>query len=150
MTGCGENLFPLWPSGNSPSHVLPTMQNIFIQYLVWQFVDSPKNILQAWGNCLKFNLNYWSVPLLLRTFFSHWRRYEYSYGKGFSLKKYFEVFTFNMLSRLMGGLMRSFFIVFGILTEVLVVLAGLVVFLVWFFLPLLLIFGFYYGFKILL
>ena len=110
------------------------MQNILIQYLAWQFIDTPKDILGGWRNCLKFNLNYW---------------FRYSYGRGFAFKRYFEVFTFNIISRVMGAFFRSVFIVLGILTEILVVAAGVVVFLAWLFLPLLLAGGFYYGFKIL-
>ncbi|OGZ24717.1 MAG: hypothetical protein A2896_02445 [Candidatus Nealsonbacteria bacterium RIFCSPLOWO2_01_FULL_43_32] len=125
------------------------MQNILIQYLAWQFIDTPKDILGGWRNCLKFNLNYWSVPLLLKTWPAHWRRFRYSYGRGFAFKRYFEVFTFNIISRVMGAFFRSVFIVLGILTEILVVAAGVVVFLAWLFLPLLLAGGFYYGFKIL-
>lgn len=127
------------------------MMNRFIlfQYLEWYFVDSSKGILRAWANCLKFNLNYWSVPLLLKTLFSHWRRYQYSYGKGFDFKRYFEVFTFNIISRVLGAIFRSFFIILGLLTEILVVLIGLIVFLSWLSLPVLLIPGFILGFKIL-
>src|SRR3989344_291476 len=118
-------------------------QNIVIEYLVWHFFDTPKGILKAWQNCLKFNLNYWSVPLLLRTWFSPWRRYRYSYGKGFSFGKYFEVFTFNMTSRVIGAVMRSVLIVIGVFAEVLVFFAGAAVFLIWLFLPVFLIFGLY-------
>ena len=125
------------------------MRNIFILYLEWQFFDTPKSILRAWQNCLRFNLNYWSVHLLLRTLFSHWRRYHYSYGRGFNFKRYFESFTFNMMSRVIGAIMRTVFIVCGMVTEIFVFAVGAVVFLIWLTLPLLLILGFYYGFKIL-
>ena len=127
-----------------------TGQNIFIQYLEWQFSDVPKNIWAGWENCLRFNLNYWSVPLLLKTLFSHWRRYQSSYGKGFNFKRYFEAFTFNMISRVLGAIMRSVLIVLGLLTEIFVFLAGAIVFLIWLILPFLLVGGFFYGFKILL
>ena len=125
------------------------MQNIILQYLEWHFIDTPKGILGAWKNCLRFNLNYWSVPLLLRTLFSHWRRYRYSYGRGFDFKRYFEVFTFNMISRVLGAVMRSILIILGFFTEILVFLAGAIVFLIWLILPFLLVGGFFYGFKIL-
>jgi len=124
-------------------------RNIFIQYLVWHFWDSSRGISRAWQNCLKFNLNHWSVPLLLKTWFSPWRRYRYSYGKGFSFTKYFEVFTFNITSRFIGAIMRSVLIVIGLTTEVLVFLAGAVVFLTWLILPFMLLLGFIYGCKIL-
>ncbi len=122
-------------------------QNILILYLQWQFADVPRAILAGWKNCLRFNLNYWSVPLLLKTLFSHWRRYRYSYGRGFNLKRYFEAFSFNMISRILGTLMRSVLIVLGLLTEILVILAGAIVFFIWLILPLLLIGGIFYGFK---
>ena len=125
-------------------------QNIFIKYLVWYFFDTPKGILRAWRNCLKFNLNHWSVPLLLQTWLSPWRRYRYSYGKGFSFTKYFEVFSFNLISRVIGAIIRSSLIVIGSLMEILILLAGAAVFLFWLILPLLLFFGFIYGCKILL
>ena len=125
------------------------VKNIFIQYLEWQFSDVPKSILAGWKNCLKFNLNYWSVPLLLKTLFSHWRRYHYSYGRGLNFGRYFEAFTFNMISRVLGAIMRSVLIILGLLTEIFVILAGAVVFLGWLILPALLIFGLVFGFKIL-
>lgn len=124
-------------------------QNIIIQYLAWQFFDTPKGIFCAWRNCLKFNLNYWSVPLLLRTWFSPWRRYRSSYGRGFSFTKYFEVFTFNMTSRIIGAVMRTVLIALGLLMEVVVLAAGAGVFLLWLILPFILILCFIYGFKIL-
>lgn len=125
------------------------MENIFLQYIEWQFMDAPKGILRAWKNLLKFNFNYWSVILLLKTFFSHWRRYRYDYGKGFDFQRYFEVFTFNIISRFLGAILRSFLIIFGLLTEIFIIFAGFAVFLFWLFSPFLIILGFFYGFKIL-
>lgn len=124
-------------------------QNIFIKYLVWHFFDTSKGILRAWQNCLRFNLNHWSVPLLLKTWFSPWRRYQYSYGKGFDFGKYFEVFTFNMASRIIGAIMRSVLIVIGLLMEILVFFLGAAVLLTWLVLPFLILFSFIYGCKIL-
>ncbi|MDP3991203.1 MAG: hypothetical protein Q8P63_02830 [Candidatus Nealsonbacteria bacterium] len=124
-------------------------RNIFLQYLEWHFFDALKGISAGWKNYLRFNLNYWSVPMLLKTLFSPWRRYHYSYGKGFNIKKYFEVFTFNVISRTLGAIMRSVLIIFGLIAEVFVFLAGALVVLFWLLLPFLLLFGFYFGFKIL-
>lgn len=123
--------------------------NIFVLYLEWQFLDTSKAILQGWANCLRFNLNFWSVPLLLKTFFSHWHRYRYSYGKGLDFKRYLESFTFNMISRVLGMIMRSVLIVLGLITEVFVFLAGIIVFFVWLMSPFILTWSLFYGFKIL-
>jgi len=124
-------------------------QNIIYLWLEWQFFDAPKSILKGWRNYLKFNLNYFSVPVLLKTFFSHWHRYRYSYGKGFNAGRYFEAFTFNLMSRIIGAVLRLFFIFLGLLIEVFIILAGAVIFFGWLILPFLLITGIFYGFKIL-
>jgi len=125
------------------------VQNIFFQYIFWQFWESPKSVLAGWKNFLKFGLNYFSLPLLFKTLFSPWRKYSWSYGRGFDIKRYIEVFFSNLISRILGAIVRIFLIIFGILFEVFILFAGLVVFLGWLILPLLLILGFYYGFSIL-
>jgi len=121
---------------------------VFVQYLVWQFIDSPRAILKAWKNFLFFNLNYFSIPTLLRTFFSHWKRYSYSYGKSFNIGRYFEAFTFNAMSRVIGAILRTFVIIIGLIVEVILFLAGAIIVLGWIFLPFILIYGLIYGFKL--
>jgi len=125
-------------------------QNIVLQWLSWQFLEMPRNILKAWGNFLKFGLNYFSVPLLIKTFFSPWRRYVWAYPKGFDIGKYLEVWFSNLISRILGAVLRFFLIIIGILAEILIVFGGLIFLLVWLILPILLIWGLYFGFKILL
>ncbi|MFA4998829.1 MAG: hypothetical protein WC514_02305 [Candidatus Paceibacterota bacterium] len=123
-------------------------KNIFFQYLSWQFVDVPRNLLKAWGNFLEFNLNYFSITLLLKTFFSPWRRYSWSYGKGFDLGKFFETFFSNLISRILGALMRLFLIIFGIIAEIFIFVIGIIVIFGWIILPFLVIGGFILGVKL--
>ena len=125
------------------------MDNIVFQYIAWHFVDAAKGILRGWGNCLKFNLNYWSAVTLIKTFLSPWRRYQYSYGKGFDFGRYFEVFTFNLFSRIIGAVLRIVFIALGLATEIFLLFGGLVVILFWIAMPVLIIAGFLYGFNLL-
>lgn len=126
-----------------------TGQNIFFQWIFWQFFEVPKNILKAWRNFLKFNLNYFSIPLLLKTFFSPWRRYKVSYGKGFDFGKYFEALFSNLIFRILGAILRSFLIFIGLLAEIFIILSGVIVFSGWLISPILLIWGLIFGFKFL-
>lgn len=123
-------------------------QNIVIQYLSWQFWEVPREILKAWRNFLLFNLNYFSIPLLIKTFFSHWRRYQWSYGRGFDIGRYFEVFFSNLISRILGAIVRSFLLIIGLIVEFFIIAGGLIVFLSWLILPAILIAGLIFGFKI--
>ncbi|PIY89349.1 MAG: hypothetical protein COY73_01130 [Candidatus Nealsonbacteria bacterium CG_4_10_14_0_8_um_filter_37_14] len=124
-------------------------QNILFQYLTWHYVDQVRGILLAWKNFLRFNLNYFSISLLLKTLFSHWRKYQWSYGRGFDIKRYAEVFFSNLISRVIGAIIRFFLILIGVVAEIIIVLAGIIVFLGWLLLPVLLLAGLWFGFKLL-
>jgi len=124
-------------------------QNIIIQSLIWHYFDMPKNILRAWRNFLLFNLNYFSITLLLKTFFSPWRRDSWSYPKGFDIGQYLEVFFSNLISRVLGAIVRSVLIILGIIIELFIILGGIIVFFGWLVLPVILFFSLIFGFKIL-
>jgi hypothetical protein len=124
-------------------------QNIFSQLIFWQFFEVPKNILRAWKNFLKFNLEFFSIPLLLKTYFSHWHGYKWSYGRGFDLARWAEALISNLISRILGAFLRSWLIIFGIITEIIIFFLGLIVFLGWFFLPIIFLIAIFYGFKFL-
>jgi hypothetical protein len=124
-------------------------QNIVFQWLFWQFFDMPRNILAGWKNFLKFGLNYFSIPLLLRTLFSPWHKYIWAYPRGLDIGKHLEVRISNLISRILGAILRIFLIILGILLEIFIIFVGLAVFLGWLILPIFLIFGLYHGFRIL-
>jgi len=123
--------------------------SIFLQGLIWQFFDMPRAILKGWQIFLWFNLNYFSVPTLLKTYFSHWRRYRYPYGKAFEFWKNIETFVFNMMSRIIGAILRTVFIIIGLAIEILIILIGIIMFLGWLVLPFFLVFGLIFGISLL-
>lgn len=127
---------------------LSLQKNIFFQYLTWQFIDVPKEILKIWKNFLLFNLNYFSIPFLIQTFFFPWRKYFWAYPKVWDIGKYFEVFFSNLISRFLGAILRFFLIFLGLLVEIFLFFAGILLFLGWIILPLLLILGLWFGAKI--
>jgi hypothetical protein len=117
-------------------------QNIFILWFLWQFYEMPVFLLQVWKNYLMFAANFFSVPLLLKTFFSPWRRYNWRYPKGFDLTEFFNTLISNAFSRFLGAFMRIILIVMGILFQIFVALAGLIFFLGWILIPFIAIAGF--------
>jgi len=121
--------------------------NIISQFIEWYLIDQPKAIFIGWKNLLLFNLNYFSIPLLLKTLFSPWRRYAVSYGRGVDFKRYIEAFSSNAISRGIGAFIRSFLIILGAITEIILFLLGIVVLILWFLFPLIIFFIFALGFK---
>lgn len=125
------------------------MKSIISEYLEWHFFDEIKVIINGWKNCLEFGLDCFSVPLLIKTFCSPWRRYRYSYPKSFDIRKIVDAFTFNAISRFIGMIMRIILIIFGIIAEIFIFLAGLIFLILWIFYPILLILLLFYGIKLL-
>jgi len=115
-------------------------QNIVWQYLEWHFFDQPKAILKAWKNFLLFNLNFFSVFLLLKSFFSPLHQYRWSYPRGLDIPKHLEAFFSNLISRILGAILRTVIILAGIIFEILILIFGFLIFVGWFIFPALLVF----------
>lgn len=124
-------------------------RNIFFQWLTWHYSQAPKGILKALKNFLVFNFHYFSIGFLARTLFSHWRRYIEQYPRGFDIKGWLSAFVGNLISRSLGALVRTITILAGLIVELFILFFGIVAFLVWLFLPILLVFGVYFGIKLL-
>lgn len=110
-------------------------ENIFILWLVWQFYEAPRFLLHIWKNYLIFASSFFSFKLLLKTFFSPWHKYKWSYPKGFDIKEFFNTLISNTVSRILGAVMRIVLIVMGAVFQTFVALAGLIVFIGWLTIP---------------
>jgi len=86
-----------------------------------------------------FATNYFSFVLLLKTFFSPWRRYRWSYPRGFNLGEFFSTLVSNIFSRIIGAIMRTFLIIAGIFMQIFVAVVGSIIFMAWILLPFIII-----------
>ncbi len=121
-------------------------QNIFLMWMRWQFYEAPSFLLLAWKNYFLFAANFFSAPLLLKTLFFPWRKYNWRYPKGFDVAGFFSTLVSNVFSRLIGAVCRIFLIIFGIIFQLIVVAAGLIIFLVWLLIPFVIVCGFLFVF----
>ena len=119
--------------------------NIITAFWTWYFRVAPKNIVEIWANYLKANLHYFSVFLLLRTLFSPWHRDTSSYGRGFNFKRYMEVWSLNMVSRVVGLIVRAVTIIFAIFLEVFISAFGFLFLAFWLLAPVSLTATFFWG-----
>jgi hypothetical protein len=123
--------------------------NLILDFFIWFLREIPLFILKAWRNTLWFAFHYFSLPVLVLSLFSPWRRYLWSYKGGFSIGGYLEALASNLFSRVIGATMRIPIIATGLVAVSLVFCAGAVVFLSWFLLPLIIFLSFSYGLRIL-
>ncbi|MDO8524437.1 MAG: ATP-dependent Clp protease ATP-binding subunit [bacterium] len=118
-------------------------RNIFLKWLFWHFIDVPKAIVLGWKNFLKFNLYYFSIGVLIKSLLSPWRGDVGDYGRGFDAKRYFETFLGNMISRVLGAIIRLVIIAIGLVMQVCIFFAGLFILILWIFLPAVVVVGFF-------
>ena len=108
---------------------------IAIVFWRWYYGEAIKDVLTGWKNYIIFSLNYFSIPLLLRTILVPWKRDITKKPRGLDVKKIFEYIAFNLISRGIGFVVRFFTIIFGIVFFLLVLVFGLLFFIVWLILP---------------
>ncbi len=123
-------------------------KNIFLIYLYWHFISIPREIILTWKNFFIFVFNFFSVSFLVKTFFSYWHKYQWEYGKNFDLKRYFNTFFSNLVSRLFGVIFRLIFIIFAFLIEIIIFFIGVVFLIFWLLLPLISILFIIYGLNL--
>jgi len=123
-------------------------RSIFLNFISWYYFERTKMIVQIWKSFLKFNLAYFSTGFLLKTFFSPWRRYQWSYGLSIDIGRYFQVFLSNLISRILGSIVRFFLIIIGIIFELVIFLLGTAVILAWIFLPIILVVVFIFSLRL--
>ncbi len=85
---------------------------------------------------MRFFLFYFvPIPWLLKTLFSPWKKDVTRYGQGFDLKRFLETLAFNLISRVLGAVVRAMTILFSLALEILVFMAGLAFFFLLFLWP---------------
>ena len=118
---------------------------MFGYIITWYLWRVPKEILRGWRNILWFNLQYFSILFLFKTLFAPWRRIQWRPAKGFSIARWFEAFSGNFISRILGSIIRTSLIAAGLLVEIALLFLGPFTFILWFLFPILLLLAFYQG-----
>lgn len=120
-----------------------------LDYVIWHFFQAPRDILRASKQVVFYSFTYFSTVALLKTLFSPWRRSAWSYPKAFDIGNFLETFFSNIISRVLGAIVRIGMILFGVVGELCVFLMVIGIFALWLLLPFLIIAGFVYGFILL-
>lgn len=106
-------------------------------FFKWFFVQAPQNILRGGRNFLLWDWQFFSIGYLTPRLFAPWHRDQYSYGRGFDFSRFLRVWGWNLISRLVGAVLRIFVIFTGALLFLLIAATTVGIFVVWFTLPIL-------------
>jgi|694.fasta_scaffold01495_28 hypothetical protein len=105
-------------------------------FIRWYFFEIPSKIINQLYAYIKVIIKIYSFVFLLKTFFSPWKNQSYTYpDKGFDINRILEVWTSNMVARIVGAFVRFFTILMGVLALVITIIIGIVVLVIWIIYP---------------
>ena len=113
---------------------------IILRFWSWYYYGAIKNLIRIWRDFIIFVREYYSIPLLLRTLISPWKRDITRKPRGLNIKKLIETFAFNAISRSLGFFVRSITIIIGLICLIGVILLGFIAIIIWIVLPFILAF----------
>lgn len=109
---------------------------VIASYLWWQYQSGLEEIYRAWVNGHWFLYNFFSIPLLAKSFFAPFRRMQEKKDRGFDPENIAEVFVVNIIMRFVGMLVRTVIILVGLVAEAVMLVVGAIVFILAFGAPL--------------
>lgn len=121
---------------------------MYVEYFYWHYVAAPRWLLVLSWNFQHALVQYFSVPLMLRTLFAHWHRDAIPY-RGGSLSFYFNTFILNTISRVIGFIIRICLLAVWLAAEATVIVASIVILSMFLLAPLLIISAAATGFVLL-
>ena len=109
-------------------------------YFQWHYTLAFVDIFHIWRNITTFLFYFFSIPILIRTFFSPWKRLHADREtEGFDLVDSLSTGFVNLIMRFVGALMRSMLIIIGLCTVVAAIVGGIIFFVLWIFAPIIIV-----------
>ena len=115
------------------------------RYFAWHYSRALTDLWRNSQNAVWFVYNFFSTRLLLRTFFAPWKRMDED-----KTTAWFERLVINTMMRLFGMVCRASLLAVGFLALGLTIAFAGLFFLLWLFLPLLVLALFFKGLALLL
>lgn len=112
---------------------------LFFAYWRWHYSRGVADILILARNYVWFMVHFFSIPLLLSTLFSPWKRLHEDKPEHFDLEGYFGALIVNILMRLFGFTFRITVITIGLVFTLLTLLLSVLGIIIWLTAPLVLV-----------
>lgn len=124
--------------------------SIIRDYFVWHYTRAWWQMWGVWRNFLWVVIHFFSIPQLSRSLFSPFKRITEGRGNKFSLEDLATYVIVNLISRIIGAIVRIVIILIGLIALSLTVAGGFVAYLFWMVAPFAVIILFGSGISLLL
>jgi hypothetical protein len=105
--------------------------SVMNHYLLWHYSRAFWEIFHVWLNFLWFIVHFFSIPQLLGSWFSPWKRMVEDRGNRWDLEDLAGFVIIGFLSRVVGFIMRSIIIGIGLICLIITVVLGFSVYVFW-------------------
>lgn len=119
-----------------------------LDFSLWYYSGALRGIVSVFLNFLWFTTHFFSMPLLLRTLFAPWKRMTDVYGGG-GVEAFLETTVMNMMSRIVGVVVRVTFLSMGALSLICTTVLMFVVLAFWVLFPVFLAYGLFFSVTLL-
>ncbi len=109
--------------------------SIISDYFRWHYTRAFSELFHVWLNFLWFIIHFFSIREIFFSLFAPWRRMTEEKKKGWSFENIAAYVIVNLLSRVIGFVMRSAVLVSGLVCLAAVIAVGATTFVLWIFLP---------------
>jgi len=121
------------------------MPVLLFQYIRWHYTVGLVDVVHIIGNFVWFFYSFFSIPLLLKTFFVPFHRLQEEDPTGLDIGRIFEKLVVNGLMRFVGMLLRTLLILFGLLAILCTCVLGAIFLCMWLAAPLICVLLLLYG-----
>ncbi len=119
--------------------------SILHHYLLWHYTHAFLEIFHVWTNFFWFIVNFFSIPQLLRSLFSPWKRITEERKRSFDFEDIAGVVIIGLFSRLIGFILRSVIIIIGFFALIFLLVFLFIVYTFWLLAPAFMIGSLVYG-----
>ncbi len=125
-------------------------------YTHWHYAEAPAGLFHVWLNFMRYTEQLFSIRLHAHTLFSPWHRIVDEPAKKYDLEEYALSFVVNVMSRVIGFLLRTVLIITGLFVMALLGIAIIPTLLIWYAAPVVIVgsiltglalLGFFYGYP---
>ncbi len=108
---------------------------IIRHYLLWHYSEAYKELFSVCKNLIWFVVHFFSIPQLLKTLLSPWRRIVEEKKKAWDLEDFASRILINILSRIIGAIMRLLVISIGLVCLIVTLTLAALTCILWVFMP---------------
>ena len=119
---------------------------IIIAYFYWYYLEKTREILHIIKDYIRYWAYFFSVKQTLKSLFSSWKMMDMHKG-GNLITDIFENAFNNLISRVIGFMMRVFLLCFFVALEILTIVIGISIFVIWILMPVILVWIIIYSFT---